>query len=532
VQSYKATLTTTMVRTGLFLKSFTLDHRRGLVLSFVFGFVLRLIPEVLSYPYPIGFDTIHYAARMKNGVVWYHWTSVFSTWLLYAALIQLYQVVQVDPFLLLKLVAPFLYALNVCGVYYFSRRALNWSARRSLIAAFFFAFQLASLRLSWDLHRNVLGMGILLFTLPWIRKLETKRGFALFLLLSMLVVLSQEYVSVVMFAVVSVVMARKFLKGDMRRLLRVSAAVSPALALFLTSVYLRMFPVSFLAESNVTSAYQPAAPPGGLFFLVNYFSPSLGSVQYPTYVNLASHFFSLFAVLYLLSLPLVLVGFFRERLLDGWTLLLLAGSFSSVIIPFAALIYWDRWMIMLVYPFTFYAVNGMEKVLTSKGTGVRPSLRWMRWMKVSTRTVYGILFLTVFFGFLLMTVRFRDDGVFAIPTTGIYLPSTMLQNTVPLRDVGGTVDAMEWLNRLDDDSGVLVHHAFLWWARLYLGKENMIVHFRMNVEAAFNVALGNGFNSVYLVWWNENISWYRLSVPKDFVAVFSSGRISVFEYFQ
>lgn len=44
------------------------DHKRALVLCFVLGFVVRLMPEVLSYPYPIGFDTVYYAARIKSGV--------------------------------------------------------------------------------------------------------------------------------------------------------------------------------------------------------------------------------------------------------------------------------------------------------------------------------------------------------------------------------------------------------------------------------------------------------------------------------
>jgi len=531
VQDYTSVFSKTMIRTGAYLKGFRLDYRRGLIISLAFGFVLRLIPEVLSYPSPIGFDTVREAARMKSGVIWAHSASVFSSWLLYGILVPLYQLVRGNPLYVMKLAAPVLYALNVCGVYYFSRRALGWDVWKSVIAAFFFAFQLASLRLSWDLHKNVLGMGILLFTLPWINKLETKRGFSLFVLLSVLVVFSHEYSSAVMFAVVLGAMVAMFLKGERRKLFRVFVAVLPALALVLTGVSLRLLYVSFRVETNVIDAYQ-YTPPGGLFFLTNYFSSSSGPIPYPTYMDLAAHFFSLFVVLYLVCLPLVFVGFFRERLLDGWSVLLLAGSFSSLVVPFAGLIWWDRWMVMLVYPFTFYAVNGIEKVVKSEAEVVRPSFSWIRWMKVSKRTVYGILFLTFLLGSLLMTVRFREYGVFSIPTTSMYLPSTMLQNTMPLQDVKGTTEALNWLNRIDNASGVLVHHVFLSWASLYLDEKNVIVHFRTNIDAALDIALGYGFHSVYLIWWNEDIGWCNLVVPKDFMAVFSSGRISVFEYLQ
>ena len=536
MQDYTSVFSKTMIRTGAFLKGFRLDYRRGLIISLAFGFVLRLIPEVLSYPSPIGFDTVREAARMKSGVVWYHWTTVFSTWLLYAILVPLYQIVSGDPFLLLKLMTPVLYALNVCGVYYFSRRALDWDVQTGLIAAFFFAFQLASLRLSWDLQRNILGMAVLLFALPLIQKLETKQAFASFVFLSMLVVLSHEYASVVMFAVVLWVMRGIHLKAERRKLLKVFAAISPALALFLASICLRMlypemFSPWFPLETNVIRTHQLAAP-GGVFFLINYLNSSVSAIHYATYADLVLHFFSLFAVLFLLCLPLVIVGFFKERILGGWTLVLLAGTLSSLLIPFAALIWWDRWMILLTYPFTFYAVNGIQKVLNSKAEGIRPCSRWLRWMKVSKRTVYGILSLTVVLGSLLMSVRFREYGVFSIPTTSMYLPSTMLQNTVPLQDVGGIVEAFEWFDSMDDVSGILVHHALLSWASLYLDKENVIFHFRENIDTALDVALGYGFSSVYLVWWNTNVEFYGLTVPKDFMAVFNCGRISVFEYVQ
>jgi len=509
-----------------------IGYGEGLFFCFFFGFVVRLIPEVLSFPYPVGFDTVYYAARIESGVVWYHWSSVFSSWLLYAMLVPVYNAVRFDPFLFLKLVAPALYALNLCGVYYFSREGLGWDVRKSLVAAFFFAFQLAFLRISWDLYRNMLGLAILLFALPLIQKVETKRGFALFVLMSVLVVFGHETTSVLLFAVVLGVTAKDFLKGETARMGKVLAAVIPAVAIFSARWWVPLLvPIDYVAETNVISAYQPSPRPGGLFFLTNYLGLS-GSIRYPTYLDLFSHVLSLFVVLYLLCLPLVFVGFFRDRFLDGWTLFLLVGAFSSLVTPFFALDIWDRWMFLLVYPFTFYAVNGIGKVLWSKSGFVLPNSRWIGWMKVSKRLMYGILFLTVLFGSLLMTVRFSDNGVFSIPTTGIYLPSTMLQNTVPLRDVEGVVEAIDWLNEhMTAGSCALLHQAFFSWGKLYLDEKNVIVHYVADVEGALDEALENGLDPVYLIWWGENIGWYQsIVVPSCFGQVFESDRIAAFQY--
>jgi len=509
-----------------FLKGFDLSYGKGLLFSFVLGFVVRLIPEALSFPYPIGFDTIDYAARMKNGIVWYQPRDFFSTWLLYAILTPLYGVVGGDPFLLLKFVAPLLYALNVCGVYFFARKALDWDFKGAFVAAFFFSFQLAALRVSWDLYRNMLGMAILLFALPWIKNLGSRRSFVWFVLLSMLVVFSHEIAAVIMFAAVLGVIVKAFLKNEKGRMLRVLAAISPAATLFLitvTGAYRLIFPVQVHVETNIISAVQPYGHPSGLFFLVNYLGIASPVHNYATYMDLALSVFLLFIVLYLLCLPLVLAGFFRNDMLEGWTLFLLIGSFSSLVIPFFALDFWDRWMFMLVYPFTFYAVNGMAKILGWQTGDVKT---YFKRLKVSKKMVKGILLATVVLASIFMVMPI---GLIYSSRICSYFPSTMLQTTVPLQDVAGIIDAMNWLNgHMPVGSCVLVQHPFLSWARLYLEDRNMIVYFVRDVSEALSVALEHGFRPIFLVWWSQDIGWHGLSNPENGTNVFSSGRISVF----
>ncbi|UCE16004.1 MAG: hypothetical protein JSV12_09190 [Candidatus Bathyarchaeota archaeon] len=437
---------------------------------------------------------------------------------------------------MLKFVAPMLYALNVCGVYYFARRALNWSVRKGLVAAFFFAFQLALLRLSWHSYRNMLGLAILLFTLPLFKNTKTKKGFAWLVLLSILVVFSHEYASVIMFTVILGIIASDFLKGERTRILKVVAAIFPALIIFLTSVYLILFPVPFHVETNIITVNDTLNPSSGkLFFLVDYLNVVSPIEHYPTYLDLVSRVFTLFSILYLLWLPLVFVGFFTDKVLNGWTVLLLVGSFNSLITPFFALELWFRWMFMLVYPFTFYAVNAIQKVLESQSKGVAPSFRWMNWMKVSRRGVLGISLSTVLLGTLFMATPlfFGRFGVFSIPNINTYFPSTMLHNTVPLQDVKSTIQVMEWLNtNMIDGSCVVLLDAFQRWSDLYLDKKHTVVSFTIDMEKALNVALKHGFDPIYLIWWRENIGWYGgLTVPSYFESIFSSERISIFKYY-
>ena len=509
---------------------------RGFFVAFVLGFVVRLIPEVLSYPHPIGFDTIFYAWRIESGVVLYHWSQLFSSWwLFFALLIPVYNFLQVDPFLLLKLTAPLLFALNTCGIYYFARKALSWTAKKAVFAAFFFSFQMAALAISWHFYRNMLGLGVLLFALPWIKNsVKGFREFGIFVFLSVLVVFSHEFGSVILLVVVLGFLLNSLLRGERRESVKILTAASLAFALFSATVCLAIFPVQYAVDTNVIQVYQPSGHyEGPLFFFANYLTVYDTVQHYPTYFDLVAHVLSLFAMLYIVVLPLALVGFFRDKVLDWWTGWLLVGSLGLLITPFMALEMWSRWMLMLVYPFSFYAVNGITKALASGGQSVGPDFRWVSSMKLSKRVVKPILVLSFSLGLMFMCTPlfYGRAGVFGLPTTVSYVPSTMQSNSVPLVDVGDTIRVMKWLDEhMDKESVLLAQDAFFWYAKLYLDDWHTLVYFKHDIEGSIYEAIERGYREIYFVWWNEDIGWYGFAVPESFGTVRSSGRISAFEY--
>ena len=180
-------------------------------------------------------------------------------------------------------------------------------------------------------------------------------------------------------------------------------------------------------------------------------------------------------------------------------------------------------MDMLVYPFTFYAVNGIFRLFR---------LRCRRGFRLGgIFLACSVLMLTVLSGFAFMTVRYENGGPFYSPYTIAYFPSTMLHNTVLLQDVDGTVKAFEWLNdHMDNRSVVLVQHALLGWALSYLDGKLHILYYVKDLKSALTLSSELGFNKVYLVWWGVNIGWYGLEVPDSFVPIHSFDRISIFKY--
>ena len=150
------------------MKLQNLSYNKGFVLAFAIGFVVRLIPELLSFPYPIGWDTIYYAYRINDGALFGYWNNPFSTWLIYGILIFLGNLTRLDPFLVLKIVAPLLFGGSAAGVYFVAWKKLGWSVTKSLLASGLFAFQLGALAISWHFYRNVFGAMLLLFALPFL----------------------------------------------------------------------------------------------------------------------------------------------------------------------------------------------------------------------------------------------------------------------------------------------------------------------------------------------------------------------------
>jgi hypothetical protein len=495
-------------------------------LVFLCGFLVRLVPELLAGAAPIGFDTVYYAAVMKGGVVWANWSSFFtSTWLLHAFTVPLYGVLQVDPFLLLKVVAPALYGLNVAGVYWVGRRMLGWDVKLCLAAAGLFAFQLAALRVSWDLLRNTLGMGLLLFALPFVGRVGSRRDFVVLALLSLLTVFAHEYAGVALVAVVLGVVGWRAVRRSFGRAEGLTVgAVLPAFAVFVTGVFLRFYPVEYAVQSNVLSTGEGSS--GRFVFFANYFATNDQVFHYSTYVDLLVDVSLLFAILYLSYLFVVWKGFFRNGVLNAWTGLLLVGSFGCLVCPFFAVDLWSRWVFMLVYPFTFYAVNGLSMLFRGSSGKEGGISRRMK------KAVFGMMGVTIVLGSVYLAtpvlMNTVQTGLFVLPYVSAHFCSAP---AVPYQDVESVAQAVSWLNgNMDGNSCAIVNNVFALWDQLYLDESHVTVQFCNDAALALDDALGHGFRSVYFVWWNTDIGWYNVSVPSQFVPLRDFGRISVYEF--
>ncbi|MFW6110597.1 MAG: hypothetical protein ACOC6H_01015 [Thermoproteota archaeon] len=504
-----------------------MNGNRGLAVAFLVGFVVRLVPELVSFPFHIGWDTIFYAYRVSEGVVWGYWDSFFSTWLPYGVMVVMGDVVGWDPFLVLKLVAPLLFGGCAAGVYFVAWKRLGWRVEKSLLASVFFSFQVAALAISWQFYRNMFGVMFLLFALPFVKEEMEWREVVWLGGLGLLVVLSHELAAVSFFFVVFALVGWGFVRRG-RVSYQLLVAVLPGLVVFLVNNF-GFHPFGGLQRNIMWLGDSDYAHVGGLYFLTDYLRVSTPFEHYSGYLDLFFHVSSLFILLYALILPLVLVGYFRDKALVFWTGILGVGALGCLILPSSALLLWNRWMLMLVFPLTFFAVHGLWKALKQGSISLSSPFSWFR---IPRKIALGLVMSFVLAGALFMVLPpgERHDPV-GWGNTFPYIPSSMQRSSIPLEDTPHVNEAYRWLNtHMDDRSCLLSPYVFEFWTLLRLEEEHSALIFHQDLEKATSTALQNGYQTVYLLWWNPEMEWYHLQIPPDWIPIFHSDRITIYKY--
>jgi len=115
----------------------------------------------------------------------------------------------------------------------------------------------------------------------------------------------------------------------------------------------------------------------------------------------------------------------------------------------------------------------------------------------------------------------------------LYVPSSMLQNTVALSDSQDAVNALNWVNEsMSSDSRLLVHDVFYGWASLTIDAGQLVPYGYDNPETvAQNLEENSSEYQLYLIWWINGSGWHgQPTVSSAFRQVYESGRIAVYTY--
>lgn len=496
------------------MKEFKLRHASVFVFFVTFAF--RLIPEVLAGPWPLGFDTITSYVPIILG-----WSGgdfnpahfCNQAPLCYVLLFFIY-LVSGSIFLALKVLGPLLYGFLCSSFVFFVAKGLGWNNKKGVLVALLFSSYVPTLRISWDLYRNTLGLAFFFLFLSFLPKFNelphSRKIFAS--ALAILVALSHEIVSAIMFFVVFSSFALDiFKRKGSSKFFKSSLWFMPALLIFLFIIY--------------SSAITFHEVPGG----VSYFTSKSRGIAYDSYFVLAGDIFSLFFLIFGLLLPFIIVGFWRDKKLDSWLLICLLGAFWPIFFPWFQIAPWNRWMYMLAPPFLVYIVNGLDKLQL---------LKIKRANNVHfRRNALGLsLFLTVFvgvgIGYMVLPISTVPPQSTSIERLSFYIPGGMLSNTFPVSYCEDLEKSLQYVNdRLNNDSVLIIHESLTGWVDLYLDEGKNIINYHFQPHAdGLQEALSAGYKRVYLIWWVSD-GWYgQKSVPQEFESLPIGLHITVYFY--
>ncbi|MDR2719431.1 MAG: hypothetical protein LBC03_01320 [Nitrososphaerota archaeon] len=480
-------------------------------LSFFIPLLVRLVPEFLMYPYVVGFDPIGYYIPTMD-VFAYDvsvWT-FFGFAPFFYILLSGITSIGFSLVLSLKLLSVVLFGFIGLALFFYAHISLKWSSWKSLFVALFTMTYFVSLRVSFDLLRTELALVFLFLVLILLKKVgkNSKINF-LFVVSMVLVTLSNQIVAVVMFAIVIATLLSAYLSKEFITLRRFVVLSLPAIFFFLLVLFSGLLSSQFAFSNNIIG--EEIGGPMSSTALFGFDSSLL----------LLFDTVGFFLFCYVLLLPIAIFGFKNLRCdipLKTWVFLIFLLLFLGMVIPitfFGTLPY--RWTLLLVYPLSFYVVHGIDRIKVKK-------------RKLCLAGGIVLLSITLSSGFILCSAVSPFPYFSYYPR---YMPTSMLQNTVPLDDCGDTVEALTWLNENMPSNGrLLVHTAFYGWALLTFNSSQLISYGYGDPGYVANQLKNESFSSqLYLVWWVNGSGWYgQPAVSDSFSEIYRSGKISVYLY--
>ena len=468
------------------------------VFIFLIAFLLRLIPEIIVPSYPVGYETItYYAPAMINSeVVSVFPLSIFEHLAFIETQKPLLDTVRAGPlffiimwslsdltgansFLLLKIVAPILYGFLGISFFVFVRRVIKFDLKVSLFSVLLLIFQIATLRESWDRHRDILSLFFLFTTLTVLAMKDSKQKWATTIFLSVFTVLSRDYVGFLL--LITVVGYTLYLKEDkIKNLLLFAPAIVFLLAIF-NEVYL---------EWNYFSNSSP-------FLLSNYWWAVQDSLI-------------IFLTCYLIVFPLVLFGIRKNHFLTPMVICILLGSFSFIIFPWLAIPGYQRWLMLLVFPFSIYASWGIFRLNLGKH---------------KKKILLGTLMTFMILG----SAYSLGQISYVVMAPNSYVPINMVKTSIEWNHIKDVQNSITWFQEnIHSSSILLTEERFYGWVLLSLKDQDenvSLIAYGANapLSPVLNDVLISTSKQVYLMWYTD-------FPPLDFQYIYSHGAITVYRY--
>lgn len=449
------------------------DCRKKYLVLLVFsvGCLVRTIPELVAYPYPIGYDVINYYVPVVTNFGT-HWHVVAEQFPLYVLSLYFINVVSgLDPHMTVIMVAIFMYGIFATSLFLVAQRLLKLNVVYSILLTIFVIFQLAALRTTWDLHRDIFGLSSMLLTFSLIQtKEENPKSNVMLIALILSTITASADAMIGSLFVVSLI-----IYGFITRI---------KIVILCAIVAITFFTFAVVPNQNIFHQNIAAIP------------TELGSSTSSAYnpVNLLT----LFAVINGILVPTGIVGFKflnNNKLLKVSLLVSTVASFSWLVFPGTVSLVSDRWIILSGIFLSIFAGYGI--------------IRLVQMLNVSPKRKPAVIVLSIVLIFVVMGTAYSilpsNNPLFLYGfvrnNIETFVPVTMqvqVSSSEKLSDNGKLLAAISWLNTHTESNATIIgDKAWRGWMEIHL-KDQRMYRFLENLSA-FTNTLNNKYQHVYLL---------------------------------
>jgi hypothetical protein len=385
---------------------------------------LRAVPELMAYPYPIGYDVVNYyipiVENFEDG-----WNTITNQFPLYVMFLYFISIVTGLPAQLVVVgVAILMAGIFGMSLFWIGRALLKLGITQSSFLAIFAIFQVAILRTMWDLHKDIFSLTTMMFAFCLLARNEaTWKTLAQTIALATLTVAADRMVGIlfcISLTAYAIVTRRRHV------ILTAIIAIGMFSALMVTSYDDSEANTITTTTTNTDMSQNTTS-------------------QFYTPTNLVI----LFAVMNGLTAGPAAIGFFimKNSLLKIPLVVSIIGSFSWLAFPQNHLLVADRWIVLTGIFVSVFAGYGILHVVKN----LRPSL--------SALVAGSILAAFAMIG-LAYSVMPHDSPfiLYGAVRENIekFGPVTMQFNSLDIEDNTNLLSAIVWLNENTERDAIIV----------------------------------------------------------------------------
>ena len=401
----------------------TCINKYSYLIVFSVALVLRLIPEILAYPYPIGYDVINYYLPILKNFDDYSAT-ISNQFPLYISLLHtISSTMNVDPRIVITSAVVLLYGLFSLVILSIANKLLHLDNLQSIFLSIFLIFQFSVLRTSWDLHKDLFAITLVFLCLYYIEKSQNfRKMLAVIIPLGILIVLADRMIGFLfsISLIVSSIIRRDRILGS--------------IAIFIIIVF--------------------------GFFLITNFDPISTNLQLAGNKDKINEIYNpvnlivLFLVMNAILLPAGVVGLLKSKstmnIFKIPFFISLVASFSWIVFPNTSAFLPDRWITIFSIFLSLFSGYGFV-LLIEKG-----------YFAISNKKLTNYLVVLIPFIFLGSAFAMSPNnsylniyGIFH-PYISQYGPLTMQSNSISLPESRSLLTAIEWINNHTLEGSVIM----------------------------------------------------------------------------